>query len=68
MALRVEFVNVKFSERINAARKKLGITRYRAAKEWGFAESTIYAWEANRRTPQGLYKEKLEKILQALGC
>ena len=55
-------------KRMRAARRKLGYTRYMAAKMWGFNESTLYQWEAGNRTPRGLYKEKLEAILERLGC
>ena len=45
-------------------RKKLGIGQRKAAKLWGFDDSTIQAWEHERRQPQGLYREKLEEVLR----
>lgn len=55
-----------FPTRIKLARKKLGFSKYRAAKEWGFAQQTLGAWEKGIRNPAGLYREKLEKILQQI--
>jgi DNA-binding transcriptional regulator YiaG len=56
-----------FPERIKAARAMLGLDQPQASIKWGFAFSTLSAWERGTRNPQGLYKEKLEKILSRLG-
>ena len=53
-----------YGRRIIEARKKLGIGQRKAAKLWGFDDSTIQAWEHERRQPQGLYREKLEEVLR----
>jgi ribosome-binding protein aMBF1 (putative translation factor) len=53
-----------YGRRIIEARKKLDIGQRKAAKLWGFDDSTIQAWEHERRQPQGLYREKLEEVLR----
>jgi ribosome-binding protein aMBF1 (putative translation factor) len=53
-----------YGRRIIEARKKLGIGQRKAAKLWGFDDSTLQAWEHERRQPQGLYREKLEEVLR----
>jgi ribosome-binding protein aMBF1 (putative translation factor) len=57
-------MNNPYGRRIIEARKKLGIGQRKAAKLWGFDDSTIQAWEHERRQPQGLYREKLEEVLR----
>jgi DNA-binding transcriptional regulator YiaG len=47
-------------------RKKLGIGQRKAAKLWGFDDSTLQAWEHERRQPQGLYQQRLESILREI--
>jgi DNA-binding transcriptional regulator YiaG len=53
-----------FSDRIKAARQRLGLTQSQAARKWGFPKQTINAWEAGIRHPAGLYLKKLERILK----
>jgi DNA-binding transcriptional regulator YiaG len=55
-----------FAKRLKAAREKLGISQAEAAKKWGFDLGTLQAWEQEYRNPAGLYREKLEGVLQKI--
>ena len=57
-------VSSSYGARIIEARRKLGIGQRKAAKLWGFDDSTIQAWEHGRRFPRGLYRERLEEKLR----
>jgi DNA-binding transcriptional regulator YiaG len=57
-------VKESFSEQIKEAREKLGLSQRAAAREWGFTQATLRAWESGDRKPAGLYKEKLERVLR----
>jgi DNA-binding transcriptional regulator YiaG len=53
-------------ERIKRARYKLDLSQSAAAAKWGFAVQTLNAWECGTRNPAGLYREKLEEILERI--
>ena len=55
-----------FSKRIAEARGKLGLSQAAAARKWGFSQATLSAWENGTRNLAGLYKEKLEPILEQI--
>ena len=38
-------------EHIKAARKAYGLSRVRAAKQWGICAATIRSWEEKQRAP-----------------
>lgn len=52
-----------FSDRIKAARQRLGLSQSQVARKWGFPKQTINAWENGIRNPAGLYLKKLERVL-----
>jgi DNA-binding transcriptional regulator YiaG len=51
------------ASRIKATRRRLKLSQPQAAKQWGFSLATLRAWEQEYRNPAGLYREKLEKVL-----
>ena len=53
-------------ERIKAARKVYGLSRVRAAKQWGICAATIRSWEEKQRAPSGLYLARITRILARL--
>jgi len=55
-----------FSDRIKAARQRLGLSQSQAARKWGFPKQTISAWEKGLRNPAGLYLKKLERVLKRI--
>jgi ribosome-binding protein aMBF1 (putative translation factor) len=59
-----EKIEKSFPERIKEARKHLGLSQSALARKWGFPKQTICAWESGFRTPHGLYREKLERLLK----
>jgi DNA-binding transcriptional regulator YiaG len=59
-------IKKSFASRIRAVRKKLRLSQEQAAKDWGFSLETLRAWEYEKRNPYGLYREKLERILNRL--
>jgi DNA-binding transcriptional regulator YiaG len=50
--------------RMKAARERLGLSQAQAARQWGFSQQTLNAWEIGLRNPAGLYRKKLERILR----
>jgi DNA-binding transcriptional regulator YiaG len=54
------------TQRIRAARKKLGLSQGRAAQAWGFSKRTLEVWDQGKQQPSGLYLEKLEKVLRQI--
>jgi DNA-binding transcriptional regulator YiaG len=57
-----------FAARILAARTKAGLSQKKAAQAWGFVHDTLCSWEQGERSPSGLYRAKLEKILKKAGA
>jgi DNA-binding transcriptional regulator YiaG len=57
-------MSANFSDRIKAARQRLGLSQSQAARKWGFPKQTINAWEKGIRNPVGLYLKKLERVLK----
>jgi DNA-binding XRE family transcriptional regulator len=55
-----------FANRIREVRIQLGLSQAAVARKWGLPKQTIWAWENGTRTPSGLYKEKIEKILRKI--
>ena len=53
-------------ERIKAARKAYGLSRVKAAKQWGIGAATIRSWEEKQRAPSGLYLARITRILARL--
>ncbi len=53
------------ADRIRAARAKEGLSQAGAAKAWGINKRTLQGWEVGKE-PQGLYLEKLERILRRI--
>jgi DNA-binding transcriptional regulator YiaG len=59
-------IEKSFSDRILAARRKLGFSQLLAARAWGFSLETLRSWEQGERNPAGLYRAKLEKVLKRI--
>ena len=57
---------INIPKRILKARRKHKLSLRQAAKQWGFAQSTLAAWESGNRNPAGLYREKLESLLSKM--
>jgi DNA-binding transcriptional regulator YiaG len=55
-----------YPQRISNARIQLGLNSLEASRLWGFSPSTFYAWEVGTRNPAGLYRQKLERVLQKI--
>lgn len=55
-----------YSERIKGAQEQLGLSQAALARKWGFPKQTVSAWVNNVSAPQGLYREKLERLLKRL--
>ncbi len=56
----------RINERIRAARKAYGLSRVKAAKQWGIGAATIRSWEEKQRAPTGLYLARITRILARL--
>jgi DNA-binding transcriptional regulator YiaG len=56
--------STNFPQRIKQARGKLGLSQRAAARLWRFPQTTLRYWEEGERTPAGLYKQKLERVLR----
>ena len=52
------------AQRIREAREHLGLSQREAARQWGFTQATLNAWEKGARNPAGLYLKKLERVLK----
>ena len=61
-----EMGNKPIDERIKAARTAHGLSRVRAAKQWGISAATIRSWEEKKRIPSGLYLARITRILARL--
>jgi transcriptional regulator with XRE-family HTH domain len=55
-----------YAERLKAARARLGLTREQAAERWGFSLRTLEHYEQGGRSPRGLYRDKLERVLRRI--
>lgn len=51
-------------ETIQAARQTAGLSQEGLARLLGVSGGAVRAWEAGRRTPQGLYAEALRKWMR----
>ena len=48
---------------VRAVRKKLGVSQSQLAKLVGVAPNSVARWERGDRTPIGLYRKLVEKLL-----
>jgi ribosome-binding protein aMBF1 (putative translation factor) len=53
-----------FAQRIKEARERLGLSQAALGRKWGLPKQTISAWENGTRTPSGLYRRELERMLK----
>ena len=54
------------STRLQAARKKAGLSQAQAAEKWRINKRTLESWEQGLREPRGLALVTLEKILSRI--
>jgi DNA-binding transcriptional regulator YiaG len=52
--------------KIVSVREKAGLSQAEASRLWGFSQPLLSMWEHSLRTPTGLYRAKLERILKRL--
>lgn len=55
-----------YADRISSALISTGFTQAKAAEKWGINRRTLEDWIQKRRTPRGLYRDRLEKILSEI--
>lgn len=56
----------ELSNRLIAARSKLGLSQSQAAAAWGIPLKTLQKWEQDGSTPRGLALTAINNILDAI--
>ena len=54
---------ITIAERLVAKRRELGLSRKKAAKQWGMVEATLRKWELGERITPRYHREMVAKLL-----